>query len=369
MTLPDDHPDKWQYPEHTAVKHLILDKYLKTWISIRGGNAKTLAYIDGFAGRGIYQDGSPGSPIIAMRAGQDKINNIRRGPGGMEIFHCIFVEKNEDNYLCLKSQVESLAPSCGSVTTLLRCGTFEETAREFIKLSDGTSTIPTLFFIDPFGWDGVPFDAIKGILDNPQTEILLTFMVRDMNRFLESTPHRDSLNKLFGGPCYENCIQDEDREKSLLNLYLNLIRTQTKAEHVLPFVMYGSEVRRPIYYLIFATHHPLGLRKMKDVMHTVGSGDFGFLGPDHEQSLAQTKLPVLNDMRTTWILKHYSGKRIRFIDFLNEVYGLVDDPLIGSLVEPDYRGLLHDMEAEGKVTIVRSKPNSRAINDESILCF
>ena len=28
MVLPDDHPEKWLYSEHTKVKHQILQKYL-----------------------------------------------------------------------------------------------------------------------------------------------------------------------------------------------------------------------------------------------------------------------------------------------------------------------------------------------------
>jgi hypothetical protein len=240
----------------------------------------------------------------------------------------------------------------------------------FIELSkDDTTTIPTLFFIDPFGWDGVPFDVIKGILDNPQTEILLTFMVRDMNRFLKSTLHRESLNKLFGGLYYEDCIESEKREECLLDLYLNLIKTQTKAKHVLPFMMYDSDIRRLTYYLIFATHHPLGFRKMKDVMRIAGSGDFGFSGPDHDLSRAQSKLPWYEEMQVNWIVKHFQGQEIRFDDFLYVVYELVNDPVIGSLIERNYRGLLRRMESEGKVRIERTNPKSRAINESSMLSF
>jgi three-Cys-motif partner protein len=131
MTLPDNHPMKWNYPEHTAVKHRILDNYLKTWISIRGSTVKELGYIDGFAGRGIYEDGSYGSPIIAMNAAQEKIDNVTRSPKGMEKFRCFFVEKNEDNYMCLKSQIDSLAPRCKDVLYNLKNGTFEDAARVY----------------------------------------------------------------------------------------------------------------------------------------------------------------------------------------------------------------------------------------------
>jgi len=49
---------------HTFAKHKILSEYLKRWYPILGSQ-HDLIYIDGFAGSGIYGDGSLGSPIIA----------------------------------------------------------------------------------------------------------------------------------------------------------------------------------------------------------------------------------------------------------------------------------------------------------------
>jgi three-Cys-motif partner protein len=370
MTLPDSDPAKWFYPEHTAVKHRILDGYLRTWISIRGSTSDNLGYIDGFAGRGVYSDGSDGSPIIAMKAAQQLIDKIQRKTTGLKKFICYFVEKDEDNYRCLKDQVEKLKPNCKDVTCNLRNETFEEFTKEFSELSKNNGPIPTLFFIDPFGWDGVPFEAIKGILDNQNTEILLTFMVKDMNRFLTSPFHRDSLNKLYGNSCWEECLKTSSgRENALVNTYLRCITEETKAKFVLPFQLYESEVRRPKYYLIFVTHHPFGLRKMKDIMKNAGSGDFGFKGPDHQTSITQQKLPVFEEMQIKHILKLYAGKRIRFDKFLDEVYPQIEDQIIGALIESDYRALIKKMELEGRIEIERKKPGSRAINYEIMLSF
>ena len=55
--LRDNHPDKWVCREHTRVKHLLLEKYLKAWMPILGRWNPAIAYFDGFAGRGEYDDG------------------------------------------------------------------------------------------------------------------------------------------------------------------------------------------------------------------------------------------------------------------------------------------------------------------------
>jgi three-Cys-motif partner protein len=370
MTLPDDSPEKWKYSQHTQVKHSILDKYLKTWISIRGSNSKKLAYIDGFAGKGSYNDGSPGSPIIAMIDGQSQIDNIHRGPGGLEKFLCFFIEKNEKNYRDLETIVKEKAPFCKDVDYELRLGLFEETAKEFIEFSKESPTIPMLFFIDPFGWDGVPFDIIKGILDNPQTEILFTFMIRDMNRFLDSEPHQNSLKSIFGGSSYESCVNSENRVEGLLNQYTTLLREQTGAKYILPFMMSDSDTRRAIYYLIFASHHPLGLRKMKEVMKGESSGGFGYLGPDHEQLRAQQRLDVvLDQMRIDWIAKRYKGRQINFETFLGEVCPMFEDKIVGGLVDGDFRKLIRRMYKEGQVNIQNINAKSKAIENKTILTF
>ena len=63
----DSAPEKWEYREHTRVKHILLEKYLAAWVPILGKWNPKICYFDGFAGRGEYADGSLGSPIIALR--------------------------------------------------------------------------------------------------------------------------------------------------------------------------------------------------------------------------------------------------------------------------------------------------------------
>ena len=59
----------WNLDPHTQAKHVILRKYLDQWLPIlsHGGFPKVV-FIDRFAGPGIYEDGSDGSPTIALKA-------------------------------------------------------------------------------------------------------------------------------------------------------------------------------------------------------------------------------------------------------------------------------------------------------------
>src|SRR5215218_7282379 len=76
MAKSDRDPDKWRSRENTRVKHDILIEYLKGFIPVlsaakRGEPISVLHYVDSRAGRGWYEGGEPGSPIIAMRVGQE----------------------------------------------------------------------------------------------------------------------------------------------------------------------------------------------------------------------------------------------------------------------------------------------------------
>jgi len=93
MVLPDDHPEKWMYSEHTKVKHEILQKYLKGWVFHLGRFHDRICFYDCFAGRGEYEnngDRNPGSPILALRLFKEIEKNFKNAT-------LIFIEKNLNN--------------------------------------------------------------------------------------------------------------------------------------------------------------------------------------------------------------------------------------------------------------------------------
>lgn len=58
----------WSLPPHTEAKHKILRYYLGAWFAIMAQSrmVSRINFLDGFAGRGRYDDGEPGSPLIAL---------------------------------------------------------------------------------------------------------------------------------------------------------------------------------------------------------------------------------------------------------------------------------------------------------------
>jgi hypothetical protein len=143
--------------------------------------------------------------------------------------------------------------------------------------ADGCQIAPTFALIDPFGFSGIPYTLIQRLLSKNKCEVLITFMVDAINRWL--THPADNIKahiiETFGA---DEAIRIADgtgyRAAALKNLYHRQLKKIGK------FVRY-FEVRdrdgRAVYYLFFASNHPTGHLKMKEAMWKVDPlGDFTF---------------------------------------------------------------------------------------------
>ena len=340
----DSAPEKWIYREHTRVKHNILKKYLPQWLTILGKGYSRLCYFDGFAGRGEYEDGSPGSPLIAMEIAEElvKQNKVK------EVVP-IFIEKNPDNYANLKNIIEINRSRFPNVRSpILKHDEFNNV---ILNVTDkvGLKLAPSFFFIDPFGYADTPFRTVKEILSIPRTEIFFTFMVRDINRFLTLGDIDTVFDELFGTNSWRNLRNDRNRQKSLMELYIEQLRQETPAKYSWAFRVCADERIQTTYYLIHATRHFNGLRIMKDIMYHEGAGGtFAYLGPDDCTVRAQIKLfddsiPSLK----SYLLKRFNSQTLTYDQILEKSY------LETTMIDKHYREALKDLEKEGKIFINR----------------
>ena len=189
----DDHPAKWGYREHTEVKHELLDKYLSGWLPILGRWHDRLLIVDGFAGRGTYGGGEDGSPMVILRRAQDLISARRIG----SVF-CAFVEKNTENYTELNALLNENRSRYPDVKILGPFNDEFETMATGVVRDSGGKLVPSFWFIDPFGFTGFQFETVKRIMALKRSEIFVTWMVRDIKRFLSRDDLDDSFDGLFG---------------------------------------------------------------------------------------------------------------------------------------------------------------------------
>ena len=176
MALPDDNPEKWKYHEHTKVKHELLEKYLRGWICILGGYYTRICFFDCFAGRGTYvteEKDNLGSPLRALRLAKRMKKNYDK-------FVFTFIERNPNNYKNLVEELKKEGWDDKKITIKTYNDTFSNVAGDildYFKKND-LALAPSFFFIDPFGYKGIPFSVVKDILSFKRTEILFTFMTK-----------------------------------------------------------------------------------------------------------------------------------------------------------------------------------------------
>lgn len=295
----------WPIEPHTIAKHRILSNYLGAWFPILSSYHGRIVYLDGFSGPGVYKDGEPGSPIIALNVAL----NHRRRIAGEFVF--IFVDERADRVANLKAEISALTlPKHFKVYP--EQGKFDETVKRILDELDhgGKSLAPAFVFVDPFGFSGVPFSLLKRLLSHDRSEAFITFMVDSMNRFLE-VPNDEIKNHIVDFFGTEEVLGIPslagDRKKNLLNFYVQRIRSLVN--NVRLFEM-RNENDRTIYYLIFATKNPLGHLKMKEAMWRVDSeGQFRYSDSTNANQLVLFRADHSEQLCNT-LRDKYTGKQV-----------------------------------------------------------
>ena len=255
----------WEIEPHTQAKHEILRRYLGAWFPILGKYNQRVVYIDGFSGPGRYKGGEPGSPIIALREALKhgkRLNNVN--------LSFIFMDVRADRIAHLENELANFpAPNNFSLQTIT--GSFDVEFRQMLDDLDanGLQIGPTFAFVDPFGFKGLPFELVRRLLGNPRTEVFINVMIDSINRFLVHPDDKvtQHIASLFGTSNVPDVGRSaDDRVTTLRLLYQEQL--QKYAKYVRFFEMRNSN-DRPIYYLFFATNHPLGHVKMKEAFWKV----------------------------------------------------------------------------------------------------
>ena len=266
----------WPLDPHTLGKHVVLKHYFQAWLPIMTRRNRRVLFIDAFAGPGEYERGERGSPVIALDA---LINHSARRRMTSEINY-LFIEKDKarSHYLeeVLEELEEELPPNCNYEVIN---STFDETLTSVLDSIEQqrTQLAPAFVMIDPFGVSETPMKTIGRILRNPKSEVFISFMYRDINRFREHPNFEKHLDELFGCPEWRRgfCIEDgANRKRFFFDLYRDQLK-KNDAVQVLYFELY--EGQRLIYAIFFATKSLDGCDKMKQAIWKIDPlGGFKF---------------------------------------------------------------------------------------------
>ena len=302
----------WLLEPHTKAKHEILENYLKAWFPILSKYSGRIIYLDGFAGPGVYEGNEPGSPIIAMKtAYEHKQNQV------MQKIVFLFIEKDAERATKLKGIIAEHFPELPeNMSCQVICKEFAPAIEQVLHglESRNAKLAPTFAFLDPFGFSGFPMQLIGRMMKQEKCEVLITFMLSFINRFTDDLKE-STLNELFATEKWKE-VRDienpEERRRFLLELYKTQLMEVGGVEFVRSFEMVNKQ-NQPVYYLVYGTKHPLGLKVMKEAMWKVdrrGLYKFSDLTDVNQKYLIDYQSPQWVPKAAEMVYEYFKGKTV-----------------------------------------------------------
>ena len=260
--------------EPTAVKHAVLKRYLQRLAYKVGSWCNTLNYVEGFAGpwKTKTEDLSDTSPHIAigeLRAARDGLERIGRVPK----IRCLFVEKGKRAAATLLDSMQRYS----DIHVKVLQGEFVEKIPDIVEFASIPSQAFTFIFVDPTGWTGFDPDEIAPLLKAGNTEVLITFMTKDIIRFIDHNDGkiRRSFNPLFGSEEQRRAwegLERRAREDAIVDAFCRRVREVGGYKYVVSAIVLHPTRNRTHFHLIYGTRSIEGLRTFRKVEHdTIGA--------------------------------------------------------------------------------------------------
>ena len=124
-----------------------------------------------------------------------------------------------------------------------------------------------LFFIDPTGWTGYPFDKIKPLFMRPKCEVLINFMYEFVNRFVHSDDESIivSLDPILGGLGWRDRLdRNLPRGLAVEKLFRETLKSIGNFNFVISTRIDKPMAERPHFFIAYGTKAPAGLKAFRD---------------------------------------------------------------------------------------------------------
>lgn len=334
--------------QQSKVKTAIVTKYFAAWSRVMKPRNEKLGYIDLFAGPGIYEDGAKSTPIIILET-------ILQDPLLASKMLTYFNDRDPGNIKSLQAHAEALS---GFQTLRFKPAfkNYEVGSEITSQLASMPNMIPTILFVDPFGYKGVTLDLLGSVLRHRGCEIILFFNYRRINAAIDNSVFKDHMVALFGeervvGLQEQLALLSPAEREMLIVEQISQALMERGAKYVLPFRFKGETGSRTNHHLIFASKNVLGYKIMKDIMAAESSGKNGGVA-DFEYNPATEKYPILFsltpglDSLRGMLLKEFAGRSATRDEIFKTHH--IGKPF----VEKNYREVLLKLEEDGIIATI-----------------
>jgi three-Cys-motif partner protein len=288
--MPKDNSDFFKQKKiWSEVKDELLRCYLVPYFTKMLSMGKPILYVDCFAGKGKFDDGKPGSPLIALQSLDTSIEKRKRDPSMAQV-NMKFIELNHPQ------ELEENIPTQHRYRCKVIGGKFEDNINALLRNAMLENIQSNVFlYLDPYGVKALNvklFDSLPGAFNSAELLINLNSFgfIREACRVMKVSFREEEkvvlsdleeydrsfldsiqeLNDIAGGDYWRKLIDDYNNgnidcyeaEKRFSLLYKE--RLSRKYTYVLDMPIRLRAGQHPKYRMIHATNHPDGCILMAD---------------------------------------------------------------------------------------------------------
>jgi three-Cys-motif partner protein len=315
----DPNPAYWeQYGPFQHVKHELIRCYLNGWFPKLGTWARRVLYVDTHAGRGRYDSGDAGSPLVAL---QTLLNHsYREKLFSASEFNFLFIERDPVNLAALETELERLRPLPARVNVDTSEGdAFEKLSSILADLRrDRARMAPAFLFVDPYGFK-VPAHLLGDLMKAGRVELFINVMWRELDMLIQQRPERgtppaQTLDEIFGSESWRTEVIGSDVDERL-GRAIPLIAQGIGARWWTSAVRMVTGGQATRYLLLHLTNSDDGRDLMKECAWSVSpAGEFMVRrSDDPDQQFLIKPEPDLRPLRD-WIIDRLSRRPGRWQD-------------------------------------------------------
>ncbi len=355
----------------SEAKARIVQKYFWAWakVMLSQRHVSKIAYIDLFAGPGRYEEGKMSTPLLVLK-------QTIADPVMCKALVTLFNDKDSEAVDALKKAIDQL-PGIEKLKFKPNVES-SEVGSDIIEMFEEMKLVPTLFFVDPWGYKGLSLRLINSVLKDWGCDCIFFFNYNRVNMGLNNDFVRSHIDALFGKKLAQKLRSEvegkraAEREQLIVEGICQAIRSYGN-RYILPFCFKDNRGKRTSHHLFFVTKNFLGYDIMKGIMAKESSDDeqgvpsFAYNPANllyHQSLLFQMSRP-LEDLKQR-LVDNYEGKSI----VLKTLYAKdsVDTPY----VMKNYKQILLEMEEEGLISVhdpLRKKRRSETLADRLQITF
>jgi three-Cys-motif partner protein len=362
--------------EQSFVKSTIVAKYFDVWSNVIISTQKLypersqkIAYIDLFAGPGRYKDGTQSTPLRIL-------TNAIEKPDLRQRLVAIFNDKDENNYKALEKIIAEIP---GIETLKYKPEIYqEEVGENIVRMFESMKLIPTLFFVDPWGYKGLSLRLVNSVLKDWGCDAIFFFNYNRINMGIDNEIVKENMQALFGEE-RATVLRNKLRGKKSRQRELLIIEELCQAlkeygsRYVLPFRFKNKMGKRTSHHLIFVSKHFRGYEIMKDIMaresssNTQGVPSFEYNPADflpRQSLLFQLSRPLDNlkeDLLNTFRDRKLTMQKIYEEHNENTPY-----------IKKNYKDVLRELYDDDSIEAISSNgkpPRKGTFGDEIIVTF